>query len=262
MSIRALIVDDEELARRGLRARLERAGVTIAGECVNGADALAAIPKVLPDLVFLDIQMPELSGLGVAAAMDAETRPHVIFVTAFDQYAVQAFEVHALDYILKPIDDQRLATALAHARSAVRSAHDSDFGRRVTLAIASMRPDGARAADGLMPDRLLVRTGGRIVVIRVADVDWIEASGDYASVHVEKKAWLIREGIAAIAQRYAMHGIVRIHRSTLVNLDRVTQLRPLSNGEFTLILRDGTELKMSRNFRDALNMLGGGATPL
>jgi two-component system LytT family response regulator len=256
MNIRALIVDDEELARRGLRARLERAGVTIAGECVNGADALSAIPKVLPDLIFLDIQMPELSGLGVAAAMDADPRPHVIFVTAFDQYAIQAFEVHALDYILKPIDDQRLATALAHARSAVRRAHDGDFGRRVTLAIASMKPDGARAPDGLLSDRLLVRTGGRIVVIRVADVDWIEASGDYASVHVEKKAWLIREGIAAIAQKYAMQGIVRIHRSTLVNLDRVTQLRPLSNGEFTLILRDGTELKMSRNFRDALNMLG------
>jgi two-component system, LytTR family, response regulator len=257
MSIRALIVDDEELARRGLRARLERADVTIAGECVNGADALAAIPKVLPDLVFLDIQMPEMSGLEVAAAMDADTRPQIIFVTAFDRYAIQAFEVHALDYILKPIDDQRLATALDHARSTVRIAQDSDFGRRVALAIASLKPDGARVPDGLMPDRLLVRTGGRIVVIRIADVDWIEASGDYASVHVEKKAWLIREGIAAIAQRYAAHGIVRIHRSTLVNLDRIAQLRPLSNGEFIVILRDGTELKMSRNYRDALKMLAG-----
>src|ERR1700722_780842 len=178
MSLRALIVDDEELARRGLRARLERAGLTIVGECVNGADALAAIPRLSPDVVFLDIQMPELSGLDVAAALDADARPQIIFVTAFDKYAVQAFEVHALDYILKPIDDQRLATALAHARVAVRSSRDGDFGRRVTSAIASLR-SGTASPDGPMADRLLVRTGGRIIVVRIADVDWIEASGDY-----------------------------------------------------------------------------------
>jgi two-component system, LytTR family, response regulator len=257
MNMRALIVDDEELARRGLRARLERAGVSVLGECVNGADALAAIPKLSPDVVFLDIQMPELSGLEVAAAMDADTRPHVIFVTAFDEYAVQAFEVHALDYVLKPIDDQRLATALTHARSAVRTSHDSDFGRRVTTAIASMHSAAAAPSEGLMPDRLLVRTGGRIVVVRVTDIDWIEASGDYVSLHVDKKTWLVREAISVIAQRYAALGIVRIHRSTLVNLDRVTELRPLSNGEFTVVLRDATELKMSRNYRDALSSLVG-----
>jgi two-component system LytT family response regulator len=256
MSLRALIVDDEELARRGLRARLERAGLTIVGECVNGADALAAIPRLSPDVVFLDIQMPELSGLDVAAALDADARPQIIFVTAFDEYAVQAFEVHALDYILKPIDDQRLATALAHARVAVRSSRDGDFGRRVTSAIASLQ-SGTASPDGPMADRLLVRTGGRIIVVRIADVDWIEASGDYVSLHVDKKSWLVREAITVIAQRYAARGIVRIHRSTLVNLDRITELRPLSNGEFTVVLRDGTELKMSRNYRDALNNLVG-----
>lgn len=260
MNMRALIVDDEELARRGLRARLERAGVSIVGECVNGADALAAIPKLAPDVVFLDIQMPELSGLQVAAAMDAGARPHVIFVTAFDEYAVQAFEVHALDYVLKPIDDQRLATALAHARGAVRSSHDSDFGRRVTTAIARMHSAVAVSPEGLMPDRVLVRIGGRIIVVRVADIDWIEASGDYVSLHVDKKTWLVREAITMIAQRYAALGIMRIHRSTLVNLDRVTELRPLSNGEFTVVLRDGTELKMSRNYRDALSTLVGSPT--
>jgi two-component system LytT family response regulator len=257
MSLRALIVDDEELARRGLKVRLQRAGVTIVGECVNGVEALAAIPKLAPDLVFLDIKMPEMSGLQAAEAMDKDALPHVIFVTAFDEFAIQAFQVHALDYILKPIDDDRLAAALVRARSAVADTHDSDFGRRVTRAIASMSSLAAPAADGLMSDRLLVRATGRIVVVRVADIDWIEASGDYASLHVEKKSWLVRETIATIAQRYAAHGIVRIHRSTLVNLDRVTELRPMSNGEFVVVLRDGTELKMSRNYRSALDSFVG-----
>jgi two-component system LytT family response regulator len=253
MTLRALIVDDEELARRGLKVRLQRAGVAVVGECVNGAETLAAIPKLAPDLVFLDIKMPEMSGLQVAEAMDADTLPHVIFVTAFDEFAIQAFDVQALDYILKPIDDDRLAAALVRARSAVADTHDGDFGRRVTRAIASMSSRGAPAPDGLMSDRLLVRATGRIVVVRVADIDWIEASGDYASLHVEKKSWLVRETIATIAQRYAAHGITRIHRSTLVNLDRVTELRPMSNGEFIVVLRDGTELKMSRNYRSALD---------
>jgi two-component system LytT family response regulator len=257
MTVRALIVDDEELARRGLRVRLQRAGVSIVGECVNGAEALAAIPKLAPDLVFLDIKMPEMSGLQVAEAMDTETLPHIIFVTAFDEFAIQAFDVNALDYVLKPIDDERLAAALARARSAIANSHDSDFGRRVTRAIASMSSLAAPTADGLMSDRIWVRATGRIVVVRVADIDWIEASGDYASLHVEKKAWLVRETIATIAQRYAARGIVRIHRSTLVNLDRVTELRPLANGEFIVVLRDGTELKMSRNYRNALDSFVG-----
>jgi two-component system LytT family response regulator len=259
MRIRAVIVDDEELARRGLRVRLERADVSVVGECASGADALTIIPKLAPDLVLLDVQMPEISGLEVAAGLDAESRPHVIFVTAFEEYAIRAFEVHALDYLLKPIDDQRLAAALEHARDAVQAARDSDFGRRVTRAIASMNAGGAGAAESLTSDRVAVRSNGRIVVIRVADIDWIEASGDYVTLHVEKKSWLVREPIGVIAQRYGTQGIARIHRSTLVNVDRVTELRPLSNGEFTVVLRNGTELKMSRNFREALATLFGSA---
>jgi len=260
MRLRAMIVDDEELARRGLRVRLERADVSVVGECANGPDALAMIPKLAPDLVLLDIQMPEMSGLEVAAVLDAETRPYVVFVTAFDEYAIRAFEVHALDYVLKPIDDERLAAALEHARGAVRAAHDSDFGRRVTRAIASMSPGEAGTEGSLMSDRIAVRANGRIVLIRVADIDWIEASGDYVTLHVEKKSWLVREPITVIAQRYRTQRITRIHRSTLVNLDRITELRPLSNGEFTVVLRDGTELKMSRNFRESLAAPLGSAT--
>jgi two-component system LytT family response regulator len=259
MRLRAVIVDDEELARRGLRVRLERADVSVVGECANGSDALAMIRKFAPDLVLLDIQMPEMSGLEVAAMLDAETRPHVIFVTAFDEYAIRAFDVHALDYVLKPIDDERLAAALALARGAVRAAHDSDFGRRVTRAIASMNPGESAIEDRLMSDRIAVRLNGRIVLVRVADVDWVEASGDYVTLHLEKKSWLVREPITVIAERYRTQRIARIHRSTLVNLDRITELRPLSNGEFTVVLRDGTELKMSRNFREALAGLLGSA---
>ena len=260
MRLRAIIVDDEELSRRGLRVRLERADVSVVGECGNGPDALEMIPKLAPNLVLLDIQMPEMSGLKVAAALDPETGPHVIFITAFDEYAIRAFEVHALDYVLKPIDDERLAAALEHARGAVRAAQDSDFGRRVTRAIVSMNPGEAGPADSLMSDRIAVRLNSRIVLIRVADIDWIEASGDYVTVHVEKKSWLVREPITLIAQRYRALGIARIHRSTLVNLDRITELRPLSNGEFTVVLRDGTELKMSRNFREPLGTLLGSGT--
>jgi two-component system, LytTR family, response regulator len=256
MNLRAMIVDDEELARRGLRVRLQRADVSVVGECANGPEALALIPTLAPDLVLLDIQMPEMSGLEVAEVLEAETRPHVIFVTAFDEYAIRAFEVHALDYLLKPIDDERLAAALEHARSAIRAAQDSDFGRRVTRAIASMK-SGDAAEDSSMPDRIAVRVNGRIVLVRVADIDWIEASGDYVTLHVEKKSWLVREPITMIAQRYRTQRIARIHRSTLVNLDRITELRPLSNGEFTVVLRDGMELKMSRNFREALAALLG-----
>jgi two-component system LytT family response regulator len=256
MSLRAMIVDDEELARRGLRVRLERADVLVVGECANGPEALAMIPTLAPDLVLLDIQMPEMSGLEVAAVLEAETRPHVIFVTAFDEYAIRAFEVHALDYLLKPIDDERLAAALEHARGAIQAAHDSDFGRRVTRAIASMK-SGDAAEDSSMSDRIAVRVNGRIVLVRVSDIDWIEASGDYVTLHVEKKSWLVREPIAMIAQRYRTQRIARIHRSTLVNLDRITELRPLSNGEFIVVLRDGMELKMSRNFREAIAALLG-----
>jgi two-component system LytT family response regulator len=259
MKLRAVIVDDEDLARRGLRVRLERADVSVVGECANGPDALAMIPELAPDLLLLDIQMPEMSGLEVAAVLDSETRPHVIFVSAFDEYAIRAFEVHALDYVLKPIDDERLAAALEHARGAIRAAHDGDFGRRVTRAIASMNPGEAGSEDNLMSERIAVRANGRIVLIRVADIDWIEASGDYVTLHLEKKSWLVREPITVIAQRYRAQRIARIHRSTLVNLDRITELRPLSNGEFTVVLRDGTELKMSRNFREPLAALLGSA---
>ncbi len=249
MTIRALLVDDEELARRGLRVRLERAGdVVVIGECGNGRDAIAAIGRLAPDLVFLDVQMPEVSGFDVIEAIGAERAPHIIFVTAFDQYAVRAFDVHALDYLLKPIDDERLAQALRRVREALSSAPEESFGARFAGALAALRP-GA--------DRIAIPTGDRMVVVRIAEVDWVEASGNYVSLHIGKKAWLLRETIAAMDQRLAAHGFARIHRSTLVNTERVSELRTLANGEFAVLLRDGTELKLSRSYRHALDAVAG-----
>jgi len=250
MPIRALLVDDEELARRGLRVRLERASdMTVVGECANGREAIAAIGRLTPDLVFLDVQMPEVTGFDVIEAIGAERAPHIIFVTAYDQYAVRAFEVNALDYLLKPIDDERLAQALRRAREVLSAGRDEAFGTRFAGAVASVN-QGSGA-------RLAIPSGDRVVVVRIAEVDWVEASGNYVSLHVGRKTWLLRETIAAMDQRLAAHGFARIHRSTLVNTDRVTELRPLANGEFAVLLRDGTELKLSRSYRHTLDVVAG-----
>jgi two-component system LytT family response regulator len=250
MPIRALLVDDEELARRGLRVRLERAGdIAVIGECANGRDAIAAIGKLAPELVFLDVQMPEVSGFDVIDAIGPEHAPHIIFVTAYDQYAVRAFDVHALDYLLKPIDDQRLAQALHRAREVLSSERDQGFGSRLAGAMASVNHGSGT--------RLAIPTGDRVVVVRIPEVDWVEASGNYVSLHVGKKTWLLRETIAAMDQQLAAHGFARIHRSTLVNTERVAELRALANGEFAVLLRDGTELKLSRSYRHALDAVAG-----
>lgn len=249
MPIRALLVDDEELARRGLRARLERAGdIAIVGECANGRDAITAIGRLNPDLVFLDVQMPELSGFDVIEAFGAERVPYVIFVTAHDQYAVRAFDVHALDYLLKPLDDERLAQALRRAREALNSPPDEGFGARYAAALGALRPGS---------DRLAIPSGDRVVVVRIAEIDWVEASGNYVSLHIARKTWLLRDTIAAMDQRLAAHGFARIHRSTLVNTERVSELHTLANGEFAVVLRDGTQLKLSRSYRHALDAVAG-----
>jgi len=256
VTIRTILVDDEKLARRGLRARLESVSdVTVIGEYSSGTAALVGIRQAEPDLVFLDIQMPGMSGLEVAAALGPNPRPHVIFVTGYEDYAIRAFELSVLDYLLKPIEEGRLDAALDRARRALKVTRDSDIGQRVASAISGLSAVPSPAAETRLPYRLLVRTGDRTVVVPIEDVDWIGASRDYVTIHVGAKQWLLREPLSALATRCAAHGIVRIHRSTLVQLNRVVELRPLVNGEFTVLLRDGTELKMSRNFRSALDAL-------
>src|SRR5581483_5360824 len=259
MSIRTLLVDDEDLARRGLRARLERSeDIDVIGECTNGREAIDAIGRLSPDLVFLDVQMPEASGFDVIQAIGANSIPYVIFVTAYDQYALHAFEVHALDYLLKPVDDRRLEVALSQARTALSSKRDGTFGRHVADAIANWGPAGATGGPRWGTDRVTIPTGDRLVVVRINEINWIAAAGNYVSLHTDKKAWLLRETISTMDQRLGSHGFVRIHRSTVVNLDRVLELRTLGSGDFAVVLRDGTELKLSRNYRASVWKLLGG----
>jgi two-component system, LytTR family, response regulator len=259
MTLRAIIVDDEDLARRGIRALLQRAGdVEIVSECGSGEEAIRAISATEPELVYLDIQMPGKTGFDVIGALPETKCPHVIFVTAFDRFAIRAFEIHALDYLLKPVNEARFNESLARARAAVAGARDDSMLRRFWQMATELRASTGKDSPP-MADRIPVKAQGRVIILRVADIDWVEADGDYVSVHVGAKSWLLRETIAAAEARLALSGFMRIHRSTLVNIHRVRELLPLSKGEFTVVLLDGTELKLSRNYRFALERLLGKA---
>jgi two-component system LytT family response regulator len=258
MTIRTLIVDDEDLARRGLRTLLRHADdVEILKECRNGREAVEAIAHSEPDLVFLDIQMPGKTGFEVIAEIDEEKCPYVIFVTAFDKFALQAFDVHALDYLLKPVNEERFHAALSRARTVLSSARDDSLVRRFLQAAADARQPGAGNVTVAAVDRLPVKANGKVMAVRVADIDWIEADHDYVLLHVSDKSWILRETIANVEMRLALSGFVRIHRSALVNVDRVRELRPRSKGEFSVVLLDGKQLKMTRNYRAAVERLVG-----
>ena len=255
--LRTLLVDDEEIARRGLRLRLERTGdIDIVGECANGTEAVSAIERLAPDIVFLDIQMPELSGMEVARSLPSAHPPRIVFVTAFDHYAIPAFEVHAIDYLLKPIDDERLAATLQHARAALNEQRNGAYACQVLAAFEGLRSDGL-VRGPIASERITVPNGDRQIIVRIPDIDWVSALGNYVSLHIGKNSLLLRETVSAMEQRLSVHGFVRIHRSTIVNIHRVTELRSLSNAEFAIGLADGTTLKLSRNYRDALQRLTG-----
>jgi two-component system LytT family response regulator len=257
VKIRTVIADDEELARRGLKALSQRCeDLELICECRNGREAVDAIHRHRPDLVFLDVQMPGKTGFDVISAIADVQRPHVVFVTAYDKFALRAFEVHALDYLLKPVNEDRFDAALARVREAMTHATDSAIWQRVRQVSADLQvaisPPKVSAVD-----RLPIKVNGRIIVIRVTDIDWIDADADYVSVHVGGKTWLMRETIAAMELRLALSGFVRIHRSTLVNAGRVKELRPLDKGEYTVVLDDGKELKLTRHYRASIERLVG-----
>jgi two-component system, LytTR family, response regulator len=256
--IRTIIADDEELARRGLRALSQRCeDLELICECRNGRETVEAILRHRPDLVFLDVQMPGKTGFDVISALTDGQRPHVVFVTAFDKFALRAFEVHALDYLLKPVNEERFDAAVARVREAMSHATDSAMVQRVRQVAADLQVVPAPSVASAV-DRLPIKANdGRIMVIRVLDIDWIEADGDYVSVHTKGKSWLIRETIAAMELRLVLSGFVRIHRSTLVNTERVKELRPRDKGEYTVVLNDGTELKLTRNYRASVERLVG-----
>jgi two-component system, LytTR family, response regulator len=244
MSLRALIVDDEPLGRRGVRVRLaQEPGVEIAGECKNGREAVAAIQRLAPDLVFLDLQMPGLSGFDVIARIGPSRMPLVVFVTAHDEHALRAFEVEALDYLLKPIDDQRFQRALHRARARLGERQDGTFARKLSALLE-------------LEKRLAVRDRGRIVLVALAEVDRVEAEGDYVSVFAGPKSYLLRETMAAIEARLGP-GFARIHRSSIVNVSKILELRPQPGGELGVVLQGGAELRASRGYADRLRKLIG-----
>jgi two-component system LytT family response regulator len=266
-AIRAIIVDDEPLARRGIRARLDRAGgYAIVAECASGREAVTAIRDHAPSVVFLDVQMPGIDGFGVIDEIGADRMPVVIFVTAFDTHALRAFEAHALDYLLKPIDDDRFAGAIARAERRVTEREQSEVARRLVALMQDVRPAGAAganvgnprplgvadAAPPPSPQRIMVRDRDRVLLIDVADVDWVGADGDYVRLHAGGKSHLVRDTMAAMERRLDPAAFVRIHRSTIVNAERIRELRPYSSREYVVILRDGTRLRLSRRYRGRL----------
>jgi two-component system LytT family response regulator len=244
-----LIVDDEPIARRGVRLQLKgEPDIEIIGECANGLEAVAAIQKFTPDLVFLDVQMPEMDGFEVIEAIGVERMPRVVFVTAYDQYTLRAFEIHALDYLLKPFDRERFLKALNHARSSLeRGEINRKLIRLLDDRLASRKP----------LERLVIKSGGRIYFLNVEEVDWIEAADNYVELHVGRESHLLRETISGLAARLNPEQFLRIRHSTIVNLERVKELRPLFRGEYLIILRDGTELTSSRRYRKNLDAILG-----
>jgi two-component system, LytTR family, response regulator len=247
VKIRTLIVDDEPLARQRLRKLLEAdPDIAILGECGDGREAVAELDRLQPDLVFLDVQMPVLDGFGVLRNLSGTALPAVIFVTAHDRYALKAFEVHALDYLLKPFDKARFAAALERAKTQLRQGNSQDLTERLQELLQSV--DGRRQRS----ERLVVKSGGRIYFVRVDDIDWIEAAGNYVRLHVGKEAHLVREALTALEHRLDTGRFVRIHRSTIVNLERIRELQPAFHGDYVIILHDGTELTLSRSCRDQL----------
>ena len=255
--IRTLIVDDEPLARRNLRLLLEKdSQIEIVDECRNGREAVKAITTLSPDLIFLDIQMPELDGFDVLARVDPEQIQAIIFVTAFDQYALKAFEVHALDYLLKPFDDERFGYALRRAKSQIEAREINRVSKRL-LALLAERETQRSTSDSSTSEqsyltRLMIKASGRVVLLKVDEIDFIEADGNYAKLHVGRKAHLLREKMHDLEGRLDPAKFMRIHRSIIVNLDRIKELHPHFNGDYIVILEDGRQLRLSRTRRENL----------
>jgi two-component system, LytTR family, response regulator len=234
--IRTLVVDDEPVARARMLSLLQNEpDIEIIGECESGQEALSRIELTSPDLVFLDIQMPQMDGLQLSRAL-GDRMPAVVFVTAYDEYALRAFEVHALDYVLKPFSAERFKSALTHARQHLSKR--STPGRREPL------PERR--------DRLVIKSSGRIYFVRTHEIDWCEAAGNYVRLHVGAQTHLVRGTMGHIESQLDARQFVRVHRSTIVNVDRIQELRSSFNGEYIILLNDKTRLTLSRGYRDGL----------
>jgi two-component system LytT family response regulator len=248
--IRTVIVDDEKPARTRLLALLEqRSEIEVVGVARDGREAVALVRSRKPDLLFLDIHMPELDGFGVLREIPSGRLPVTIFVTAHDEYAVRAFEAHALDYLLKPFSDQRFEAALAHARESLNHTTKTQWISKISGLLDN---DAAVEQDAPPLERIVLKIGGRVTFLEVKDLDWIEAAGVYLHLHISGKMHLYRSSLAAFLQRLDPQRFVRVHRSTAVNTARIRELRPRGHGDFTIVLHDGRELILSRAYRAEL----------
>ena len=254
MKIRTIIVEDEPLARERMLNLLETDDdIEVCAECGDGRSAVEKITALAPDLVFLDIQMPELDGFGVLAELTLPKLPAVVFVTAYDHFALKAFEVHAVDYLLKPFDRERFREALQRAKARIASTQTQPAGENLRALLADLRPD-AKALQ-----KIAIKSTGRVTFVKVEDIDWVEAADNYVDIHAGSASHLLRETMTALSARLPAEKFVRINRSCIVNLERVKELQPLFHGEYTILLNDGTKLTLSRNYRGSLSRLMGDA---
>jgi two-component system LytT family response regulator len=245
--IRALIVDDEELARDRVASLLaDQPDVEVVGTCADGASAVETIERERPDLVFLDVQMPGMDGFDVVENLDRDHVPAIVFVTAHDAHAIRAFEIHALDFLLKPFDQARFEKALERARTQLHDRASTIDSRLVSL-LEELRDERK------YPERLIVKSSGRVFFVRSEDIDWVEAAGNYVKIHTKNEGHLLRESMKNMEAKLDPKTFVRIHRSAIVNIDRIKELEPWFHGEYVVILRDGTRLTASRVFSDRLS---------
>lgn len=250
--IRAMIVDDEPLARRRLRKLLASdPEVETVADCASGIEALSAIREHTPDLLFLDVRMPGLDGFEMLERIGAHHVPLVVFVTAFDGFALRAFEVSAVDYLLKPFDRKRFAQAVTRAKSRLLSERGVDLNRRALALLEELRAQSSHI------ERLLIKAGGRAFFLKVDEIDWVEAEGKYVRLHAGREGYLLREAIGTLEAQLDPKKFLRIHRSSIVNIDRVRELQHWFHNEYRVILRDGTELTLSRSCRKRLAELLG-----
>jgi len=255
--IRVLIVDDEPLARDKIRGMLKgKEDFEIVGEAGNGKEAVSAIQKLEPDLLFLDVQMPEMDGFQVLQTIGPSRIPMVVFVTAYDRYALQAFEVYALDYLLKPFDRERFEKALVRARTQLDQEKRKDLTQGLQALmeeLSRVRQGGSLATPGpKFLERLAIKASGRIFFLRAQDIDYIESEGNYIRVHTGKESHLIREAMSVLETQLDPKKFLRIHRCTIVNVDRIQELQPWFHGEYRVILRNGVQLTLSRSYREKL----------
>lgn len=254
--IRTLIVDDEQMARASIRVLLgSDPEIELVGECASGVDAVTAIAARAPELVFLDIQMPQMSGFEVLDAIGAARRFVVVFVTAYDSYAVEAFDAQALDYVLKPFDDRRFQRAVERAKDRIRHARLDHLATELVHVMAGGQATDKPTAEPA--ERIVIRDGGRTVFVPLSDIDWIEAADYYATLHVGGASHLVRQTMAELEASLDERRFVRVHRSAIVNIDRIREVHPQFRGDCTLVLVDGTQVKLSRTRRTEFERLFG-----